>query len=102
MNRARSGDSPDLSPQARASCVAMERVFGTDLALPFLEINDNELAIDGQPRQVYTLQPTTDLVEWRSLGQTTNQTARLICPLANRLTRSPQQFFCLKVENDGK
>jgi hypothetical protein len=102
VNNAQIGDSPDLSQKAKASRAAMERMLATDVSLPFLEISESELTINGQPGQVYTLQATTDLAGWQSLGQLTNQTGRLIYSLAGRSAESRQQFFRVKVEAPGQ
>lgn len=94
--------SPHLSPKTQASRMAMEHVLSTDVSLPFLEISDKQLVINGQAGQVYTLQAATDLNDWQSFGLATNQSGRLVYSLAGESATNRQRFFRVKVENVGQ
>jgi hypothetical protein len=94
--------SPNLSPKTQASRLAMEHVLSTDASLPFLEISNTQLVINGQPGQVYTLQAATDLTDWQSFGLATNQTGRLVYSLAGESAENRHRFFRVKVEASGQ
>ena len=95
---AKAANSPDLSPKTQASRRAMEHELSSDASLPFLEISDTELVINGQPGQVYTLQAATALTDSQSFGLVTNQTGRLVYSLAGESAENRQRFFRVKVE----
>jgi hypothetical protein len=98
-SKATTGNMPVLSPRTQASRAAMESVLATDPALPFLEITTDQLIINGQAGQVYTLQAATDLSNWQSLAQVTNQTGKLVYSLANQPAAVRQEFFRVRVES---
>jgi hypothetical protein len=89
-------NSPDLSPQARASREAMARVLPSDISLPFLEMDEHQITINGQAGQIYSLESTTDFNQWTEIALLTNQTGRVIYDWRDAATR-PQQFFRVQV-----
>ena len=102
VNDAQTGNSPDLSQKTLASRAAMERILATDPSQPFLQINNSELVINGRPGDIYTLQAATDLNDFQPLTLITNQTGRLIYPLAGMSAEDRQRFFRVKVESGGQ
>ena len=89
-------NSPDLSPQTRASREAMASVLPSDISLPFLEIDQHQITINGQAGQIYSLEDTTDFNQWTRIALLTNQTGRVVFDWTDAAT-GPQQFFRVQV-----
>jgi hypothetical protein len=89
-------NSPDLSRQARSSREAMARVLPSDISLPFLEIDEHQITINGQAGQIYSLESTTDFNQWTEIALLTNQTGRVVYDWRDAAT-GPQWFFRVQV-----
>jgi len=89
-------NSPDLSPQTRASREAMASVLPSDISLPFLEIDQHQITINGQAGQIYSLENTTDFNQWTRIALLTNQTGRVVFDWTDAASGT-QQFFRVQV-----
>ena len=88
---------PTLNKSAQESREAAAQYLSPDTSLPFLEIADKQIIINGRAGQVYTLQASADLNNWKALTRMTNQTGRLVYEDKDRQF-TPMQFFRVKVE----
>jgi hypothetical protein len=88
-----------LPGAAMALSPTLAAMLPEDPSRPFLEIDGQQITINGRPGQVYVLEGSTDLRNWVPLERGGSQTGTLVYQDPDR--DSAMRFYRVRVEEEG-
>jgi hypothetical protein len=93
----------DRAPQSPGAMMALSPALAAmlpeDPSRPFLEIDGQQITINGRPGQVYVLESSTDLRNWVPLERGGSQTGTMVYQDPDR--DSAMRFYRVRVEEKG-